>query len=101
MGSNVVVVTRSNPRSTTAGADSILQITVDPTYLTVGVHTGTVTIDPLLGGGKAVTFNVSVTSSGGAGGAPQSPTPGPASTPTPAGPVPRAVLPGVSAEGPH
>ncbi len=101
LGSNVVVVVRSNPRTTTSGADSLLQITVDPTYLTAGIHTGTVVIDPLLGGGNAVTFNVSVTSSGGAGGAPQSPTPKPGSTPTPSGPVPRAILPGVSAEGPH
>ena len=101
IGQDITVVVQSKPRATAAGADSILQITANPLYLTAGVHTGTVIIDPLYGGGSPVTFMVSVTSPGGAGGAPGTPTstPSPTPTPTPAGPVPRAVLPGVSAEG--
>lgn len=97
LGADIVVVTQTKPRATAAGADSVLQITADPTYLTAGMHTGTVIIDPLLGGGGAVTFNVTVTASGGGGGTPRTPTP----SPTPQGPIPRAVLPGVSAEGQH
>ncbi|MEO8539567.1 MAG: SH3 domain-containing protein [bacterium] len=99
LGANMEVVTQTKPRQATSGADSILQITVDPTFLTAGTHTGTVIIDPLLGGGSAVTFTVTVTSSGGAGGSPQTPTPG--TTATPRGPVPRAILPGVIFEGSH
>lgn len=99
IGANIEVVSQKTPRIATAGRDSVLQITVDPTWLAAGTHTGTVIIDSLLGGGAPVTFSVTVTSSGGGGGTTQTPVPKP--TPTPAGPVPRAILPGVVSEGSH
>lgn len=93
IGSNLEVVTASKPRVATSGADSVLEITADPTFLTAGVHTGTVIIEPLLGNGAVATFSITVTSSGGGGGGASPPTP----TPLPS--LPRAFLPWLSSEG--
>jgi len=101
IGSNVQVVTQSSPRITTAGKDVQLLITVDPRFLAAGVHTGTVIIDPLLGGGVASTFTVSVTSTGGGGDSTATPVSSPPSpTPTPTAPTFRSILPNLSRE-PH
>ncbi len=102
IGSDIEVVTQKSPRISSAGRDSVLQITVDPRFLAAGVHTGTVTIDTLLGTGATATFNVTVTSTGG-GGAGGSPTPGPGTTPSPT-PTPetyRAIIPNLTSEGSH
>jgi hypothetical protein len=100
IGSNYEVVTQKVPRLVTAGQDSALQITVDPRFLTAGTHTGTITIDSLLGPAVSATFNISVVSSGGGGAATSTPT-GPPSTPsaTPTPQVHKAILPNLSSEG--
>ena len=101
LGADIQVVTQKSPRVAHAGQDSVLQITVDPTFLTAGVHTGTVTIDTLLGTGATAVFNVTVTSSGGGGAGSGSPTPGTTPTATPTPQVFRAIVPNLTSEGMH
>ena len=97
IGSNIEVVTQAKPRLATAGKDSVLQITVDPRFLSAGTHTGTVVIDTLLGTGATTTFNVTVAAAGGGAGSGQTPTPGPSPTPTP--PSYKAIVPNLTSEG--
>jgi len=85
IGSETDVVVQRTPRVVTRGRDSELQISVDPTYLPEGQISGTVIIEPLLGGGGITTITVQVTRSGTGGGAP--------------GPGFRSVLPGITFEG--
>jgi hypothetical protein len=90
IGPDIQVVDQKSPRTATQGRDSSLIITVDPTFLSAGPHTGTLIIDPLLGGGDSVTFTITVQASGGGGGS------GPTPTPTPQRYY--AILPGLSSE---
>jgi hypothetical protein len=99
LGSDVEVVTGKSPRVSHFGQDSVLQITVDPTFLEAGVHTGTVIIDTLLGNGATAVFNVTVKSSGGGGAGSGSPTPSPSASPTPQ--TYRAIVPNLTSEGTH
>lgn len=96
LGSDIQVVTQRSPRQATAGRDSVLQITVDPTFLKAGSYTGTVIIDTLLGTGAPATFNVSISVTGGAGGGP-----GPSPTPTQTPPTYKAIVPNLTSEGSH
>ena len=98
IGTNYEVVDQMLPRISTFGRDSLLQITVDPRFLTAGTHTGTVTIDALLGGGPPATFTVTVVSSGGGGANPATPTPTPKPGATPSF---KAYMPNLSSEGGH
>ena len=90
------VVDQKSPRIATAGRDSSLIITVDPTYLTAGTHTGTVTIDSLLGPATKTVFTVTVVSTGGSGGTGAgSGSPSPVPQPTP---FYRAIVPNLTAD---
>lgn len=97
IGSNIEVVTQKSPRVATAGRDSLLQITVDPKFLSPGTHRGTVVFDTLLGTGAPATFNVTVTVTGSGGGG--SGTPAPSPTPTPE--VFKAIVPNLTSDGSH
>jgi hypothetical protein len=99
IGSNMEVVSQKTPRIATAGRDSILQITVDPTFLAAGTHTGTVIMDTLLGTGAPATFNVTVTVTGSGGAGSGSATPAPSATPTPQ--TYKAVVPNLTSDGRH
>jgi hypothetical protein len=96
IGANYQVVDQKSPRIATAGRDSSLIITVDPTYLTAGTHTGTVTIDSLLGPATKTVFTVTVVSTGGSGGTGAgSGSPSPVPQPTP---YYRAIVPNLTAD---
>ncbi|MGE0598078.1 MAG: SH3 domain-containing protein [Dehalococcoidia bacterium] len=97
IGSNYEVVDQKVPRIATAGRDSELQITVDPRFLTAGTHTGTITIDSLLGPATSATFSVTVVSTGGGGAGGEPPATPASQSPTPV--VHKAVLPNLSSEG--
>ncbi len=60
----------SAPRSAQKGYQSILSVTVDPSLLPEGLQTGTVIIEPLLGGGSPFQLTVSATGATGAANAP-------------------------------
>ncbi|MGB4861785.1 MAG: hypothetical protein WBO97_04950, partial [Tepidiformaceae bacterium] len=98
IGSNYDVVVQKVPRLANAGQDSELQITVDPRFLSAGTHTGTITIDSLLGPATAATFTVTVVSTGGGGAATPTAVPT-AATATATPPVHKAILPNLSSEG--
>ena len=85
IGSETDVVVQKTPRIATRGRDSELQITVDAANLPEGQLTGTVIIEPLLGGGGITTITVQVTRGNTGGGAP--------------GPGFKSVLPGITFEG--
>ena len=69
VGPDVEVVIQKSPRTVQQGKDSVLEITVDPTYMPDEPFSGTVIIDALLGSGDPVTITVSGTRTGaGAGG---------------------------------
>ena len=96
IGSNYEVVDQKTPRIATAGRDSSLVITVDPTYLKAGTHTGTVIIDSLLGPATKSVFNVTVVSTGGSGGTGAgSGSPSPVPQPTP---FYRAIVPNLTSD---
>jgi hypothetical protein len=94
IGADIEVVTQAKPRIATAGKDSVLQITVDPRFLSAGLHTGTVIIDTLLGTGATATFNVTVQAAGGGSGSNPTPTPAPTEPP----PSYKAIVPNLSSE---
>lgn len=80
IGAETEVVTQKanaaqgKPRLAQKGYDSVLEITVDPTFLAKGKSTGTVYIDPLLGSGPPVAITVTVNNtSTGTGGLPPPP----------------------------
>lgn len=98
IGSNYDVVVQKVPRLANHGQDSELQITVDPRFLSAGTHTGTITIDSLLGPATSATFNVTVVSTGGGGAATPTAIPT-ATTATATPPVHKAILPNLSSEG--
>jgi hypothetical protein len=85
IGSDTDVVVQKTPRIATRGRDSELQITVDAANLPEGQLTGTIIIEPLLGGGGVTTITVQVTRGSTGGGAP--------------GPGFKSVLPGITYEG--
>jgi hypothetical protein len=85
IGSETDVVVQKTPRIATRGRDSELQITVDAANLPEGQLTGTIIIEPLLGGGGITTITVQVTRDSTGGGAP--------------GPGFKSVLPGITYEG--
>ena len=89
IGAETDVVTQqasaTRPRLAVKGKDSVLVITVNPALMPQGTFTGTVFIEPLLGGGGVFAINVSA--SNGSGTAP------------PGLPF-RSVLPALTAEGP-
>ena len=85
IGSETDVVVQKTPRIATRGRDSELQITVDAANLPEGQLTGTIIIEPLLGGGGITTITVQVTRDNTGGGAP--------------GPGFKSVLPGITYEG--
>lgn len=85
IGSETDVVVQKSPRIATRGRDSELVITVDAANLPAGPLSGTVIIEPLLGGGGVTTINVQVVRGDTGGGAP--------------GPGFRSVLPGITYEG--
>lgn len=87
IGSETDVVVQKSPRIATRGRDSELQITVDTRYLPEGQLSGTVIIEPLLGGGGITTITVQVDRADTGGGAP--------------GPGFKSVLPGITFEGTH
>ncbi len=97
IGSNYEVVDQKVPRVATAGRDSELQITVDPRFLSAGTHTGTITIDSLLGPATSATFSVTVISTGGGGAGSPTPTVPPTATSVPE--IHKAILPNLSSEG--
>lgn len=86
IGKETDVVVQKSPRIATRGRDSELVITVDVANLPEGALSGTVLIEPLLGGGGVTTITVQVVRGDAGGGAP--------------GPGFRSVLPGITYEGP-
>jgi hypothetical protein len=86
IGKETDVVVQKSPRIATRGRDSELVITVDVANLPAGALSGTVLIEPLLGGGGVTTITVQVVRGDTGGGAP--------------GPGFRSVLPGITYEGP-
>ncbi|HQW51311.1 MAG TPA: SH3 domain-containing protein, partial [Tepidiformaceae bacterium] len=92
IGAETAVVIQKTPRKTANGYEARLEITVNPAYLPEGALSGTVLIEPLLGGGGVTTITVKVERDNSL-----SPTP----TATPKAPTYRSVLPGLSAEGGH
>jgi hypothetical protein len=68
VGSETAVVTKppqgSNPAATQPGYQSVLQVTLNPATTPAGSSTGTVTIEPLLGGGSPVTITINATNAG-------------------------------------
>lgn len=93
IGAETAVVIQKSPRKTVNGYEAKLQITVNPAYLPEGALSGTVLIEPLLGGGGVTTITVKVERDNSL-----SPTPAPTASPAPSY---RSVLPGLSAEGGH
>jgi hypothetical protein len=64
VGAETEVVVRSNPRTTRPGYSSVLEITIAPRSMPEGVSTGTVWIEPLLGGGG--NFQIDILAANGA-----------------------------------
>ncbi|MEJ5222327.1 MAG: hypothetical protein WHT63_10015, partial [Tepidiforma sp.] len=85
IGKDLPVVVSTSPKTTQAGADSVLEIRIDPATLPPGATSGTVLIEPLLGSLQPVTITVTVQRAGSASGPPQFPF--------------KRILPNVSAEG--
>ncbi|MCX7616796.1 hypothetical protein [Tepidiforma sp.] len=85
IGKDLPVVVSTSPRATQAGADSVLEIRIDPSTLPPNATSGTVLIEPLLGNLQPVTITVTVQRSGSASGPPQFPF--------------KRILPNVTAEG--
>mgnify|MGYP005839197539 CR=1 FL=1 len=73
VGSDLQVVTSTSPRVTQSGADSVLEIRIDPSVLPPNATSGTVLIEPLMGSLQAVSIAVTVQRSGSASGPPPPP----------------------------
>jgi len=89
IGKETQVVVQKSPRVTSQGHEVPLQITVNPAYLTGGALTGTVLIEPLIGGGGNTTITVKVEVDNSLA----------LPTATPPKPSYRSVLPGLTSEG--
>ncbi len=85
IGKDLPVVVSANPRATQTGADSVLEIRIDPKVLPPNATSGTVLIEPLLGNLQPFTITVTVQRTGAASGPPQFPF--------------KRVVPNVTAEG--
>ncbi|WP_322817516.1 hypothetical protein [Tepidiforma sp.] len=73
VGSDLQVVTSTSPRVTQAGADSVLEIRIDPAVLPTSATSGTILIEPLMGPLQAFSITVTVQRSGSASGPPLPP----------------------------
>ncbi|MES4792216.1 MAG: hypothetical protein C4321_03845, partial [Chloroflexota bacterium] len=73
VGSDLQVVTSTSPRVTQAGADSVLEIRIDPAVLPTSATSGTILIEPLMGSLQAFPIAVTVQRTGSASGPPPPP----------------------------